>query len=159
MRPRLLFFLILTAPFGLGMATCGGGGGFTQEQIDIQVKRAGEIAAETARRKSEQEIRALQEKLTETEREKIKAIADDAERKKQLDALAARTEALVKQAGDQAAELAKKAAEDATRLALEKLKAEQKPGQPANNGGLLGLLGTALTTVALSFVEAKARSW
>jgi len=148
--------VILIAPLLLiGMASCGGGG-MTQEQIDAKVKWAGDLAAAKAEEKTRAEMAKMLEKLTAAEKKAIEAIADETERAKTLAELAAKNHELAKQAGEQAAALAKIAAEDAAKKLLEPLK-EKAPS--TNGGGLLGLLTTVLTTVGMSFIEAKSRSW
>lgn len=109
----------------LGMATCGGG--FSQAQVDMAAKRAGEDAAAKAHAVTKAKMLAIYLKLGATQA--------DAEAKAELD-------------GQQAADAAYALADAAIRKTM--------PLAPeGKGGGLLAIIGTALLNVAMSTVEAK----
>jgi uncharacterized membrane protein YqiK len=125
---KMLFVVVLLlVPFTLGMANCGGG--FTQAQVDMAAKRAGDIAFEKAHAETKKKLIEVYTKLGAT--------PADAAAKAELDAVAA---------GDAARALA----EAATKKAI-------PVSEPSSgSAGLLGILGTALLNIGLGYVQARA---
>jgi hypothetical protein len=114
----------------MGMASCGGGG-FTQAQVDMAAKRAGEIAAHQAHQETKKRLTAVYVKLGAKQAE--------AEAMAELDAQAA-------------ADAAYKLADDAIRKSM-----PVAPPAPAGGGGL-GAILMGVATIALQVAGSAAQA-